>query len=300
MRSVGSISLAFRTRLSPRFVRLVSGAWPSQGPRRPSSSEKIARPDRWHKIDQAQPQCGCAPCISDAQVEAATTEEGYETPLPKIPRPSPASAKGSDRGILLAVEERPAKDPEERTAAKVRGESPADSGITAAAERGGSGWVNTDVAAAALDVSPRTVRDYIAAGKLAARSEGAGVQKRHLISIDSLQAMLDARRREPAVAPRNSREDLASLNAAMYAADNAEVSAAHALRELIIRLEARTAEAADAKARLELTERAESTLREALEREKEERRLAREEADRLRDELDAERSKGFWRRLFGG
>lgn len=45
--------------------------------------------------------------------------------------------------------------------------------------------------------------------------------------------------------------------------------------------------------RLELTEVAESTVREALERE-------REENQRLREELEAERSKGIWRRLFGG
>jgi hypothetical protein len=53
-------------------------------------------------------------------------------------------------------------------------------------------------------------------------------------------------------------------------------------------------------ARAELTERTESSLREDLEREREERREAREEAERLRAELEAERSKGFWRRLFGG
>jgi hypothetical protein len=45
-------------------------------------------------------------------------------------------------------------------------------------------------------------------------------------------------------------------------------------------------------ARAELTEQAESTLREQLERE-------RERADRLEEELREERSKGFWRRLFG-
>jgi len=45
--------------------------------------------------------------------------------------------------------------------------------------------------------------------------------------------------------------------------------------------------------RLELTEATESTLRESLERE-------RERADRLEAELQAERSKGFWARLFGG
>jgi predicted nuclease with TOPRIM domain len=86
---------------------------------------------------------------------------------------------------------------------------------------------------------------------------------------------------------------------------------------------------------LELTERAESTLREELERERQERleaqgragsleqeraeaqqrfgQLTEEhsqleeehsrlqgEAERLREELEAERSKGFWARLFGG
>jgi hypothetical protein len=45
--------------------------------------------------------------------------------------------------------------------------------------------------------------------------------------------------------------------------------------------------------RLELTEVAESTLRESLQRE-------RERADRLEEELQQERSKGFWRRVFGG
>jgi hypothetical protein len=45
--------------------------------------------------------------------------------------------------------------------------------------------------------------------------------------------------------------------------------------------------------RLELTEVAESTLRESLERE-------RERADRLETELRAERERGFWSRLFGG
>jgi excisionase family DNA binding protein len=48
-----------------------------------------------------------------------------------------------------------------------------------------------------------------------------------------------------------------------------------------------------AEAQAELTELAESTVREQLERE-------REKADRLEAELREERSKGFWRRLFGG
>ncbi len=59
--------------------------------------------------------------------------------------------------------------------------------------------------------------------------------------------------------------------------------------------------------RLELTAQGESTAREDLERERarveEERRRAdaeRERAEELRRELEAERSKGFWARLFGG
>ena len=59
--------------------------------------------------------------------------------------------------------------------------------------------------------------------------------------------------------------------------------------------------------RLELTAQAESTAREDLERERaraeEERARAdaeRERAEELRRELEAERSKGFWARLFGG
>jgi len=59
--------------------------------------------------------------------------------------------------------------------------------------------------------------------------------------------------------------------------------------------------------RLQITETAESTLREDLERERrraeDERARAdaeRERAEELRRELEAERSRGFWSRLFGG
>ncbi len=65
-----------------------------------------------------------------------------------------------------------------------------------------------------------------------------------------------------------------------------------------------------AEGRLELAKGTESALRAeqerlleelARERERADRlKGAQEEADRLREELEAERSKGFWRRLFGG
>ena len=49
---------------------------------------------------------------------------------------------------------------------------------------GESGWVKTRVAAEALGVDPRTVRAYIGRGDLVARSEGKGIQKTYLVSID--------------------------------------------------------------------------------------------------------------------
>jgi excisionase family DNA binding protein len=98
-------------------------------------------------------------------------------------------------------------------------------------------------------------------------------------------------------------------------------------REWIERVASLERELGRLEGRLELTERAESTLREDrerlledLDREREraaqeqaraeevqrdaeqfvrEREEAQEEARRLREELEAERSKGFWKRLFG-
>jgi excisionase family DNA binding protein len=54
------------------------------------------------------------------------------------------------------------------------------------------------------------------------------------------------------------------------------------------------------RAQTQLTETAESTLREQLERERERADRLEERSEQLRDELEAERSKGFWARLFGG
>src|SRR5918911_4557934 len=60
-----------------------------------------------------------------------------------------------------------------------------------AEDQGESGWVTTDVAAAALGRSPRRVREYIRRGLLAAKTEGEGVSKRWLVAIDSLNALLN-------------------------------------------------------------------------------------------------------------
>ena len=141
--------------------------------------------------------------------------------------------------------------------------------------------MSTQVAAEALGVDPRTVRTYISRGILKAKVEGEGVEKAYSVDIDSLYALRDARKPSRR-GPRKIREKSAG------AEDYADL-----VRDLTAQVVERSSEAADLRARLQLTERAQSTL-------EDEARALREERDRLRVELDAERSKGFWSRLFGG
>jgi hypothetical protein len=146
----------------------------------------------------------------------------------------------------------------------------------------GSGWVTTDVAARAVRVSPRTIRRLIQRGELVAKAEGVGVERRWLVSVDSLRAYRAART-ERGVVPRHVREEEEEV------ADNI----ADVLRDLAAQVEERTAEAVELRTRLDITERAQSTVAE-------EGKRLREENERLRTVLEAERSKGFLRRLFGG
>jgi hypothetical protein len=70
-------------------------------------------------------------------------------------------------------------------------------------------------------------------------------------------------------------------------------------RDALAKVEALQRELGRLEGRLELTEQADSTLREQLERERQRADQERERAGRLEAEL-AERRRGFWRRLFGG
>ncbi|MDX6379590.1 MAG: hypothetical protein QOI57_614 [Rubrobacteraceae bacterium] len=181
-------------------------------------------------------------------------------------------------------------------------------------------WVTTEVAAAALGVSPRTIRGYIQDEQLKAKSEGEGVTKRWLVSSDGVQELRKKR--------RASRDTLRSRrSAAAQAFSAAEVSADFAA-ELLGAIQELQYWLGHAEARMELAERAEGGLRaergqlvedlkrereraEQLEREKlealriveqlaQERDEAQEKARRLQEELEIERGKGFFRRLFGG
>jgi hypothetical protein len=194
-----------------------------------------------------------------------------------------------------------------------------------------SGWVNTDVAAAALGVSSRSVRNYILNGDLVARKEKGGISERYVVAVDSLHALRDRRKREGKSRGSIRRNPRRSGSEAGGTAEVVRETAADMLRETLASLETHIARNAELRARLELTERAESTLREELEHERRQRhadverersgrleaqeraeraeeerarleaecRGAEEEVRGLREELQAERGKGFWRRLFG-
>ena len=155
----------------------------------------------------------------------------------------------------------------------------------AASYRNDSGWTTTAAAARALNVSPRTVRLYIERGELEGMLDTSTDKRIWLVSIDSLNT-LRSKRGTSGIVPETNPEVAESIPEAMH--------------DLAVRLETRAAEAAELRTRLELTEKTQSTIEEERNRLAESLRQAEEQAEILRKELAAERSKGFWKRLFGG
>lgn len=156
-------------------------------------------------------------------------------------------------------------------------------GHTRGNDPGNHGWVTTSVAAAALGIKPRQCRNLIQEGELEARLEGEGRDKRYFVSVSSLEALRDKRQSEGKL-PLNRRSTTED--------EDVGADLGQWVRELTARLETRAAENAELRTRLELTENADSTLREQLDRE-------RERADRLEEEL-REARRSWWRRMFGG
>jgi hypothetical protein len=177
-----------------------------------------------------------------------------------------------------------------------RGEGAEYTRINTAEGRPSSGYVTTEVAAAALRVSPRTVRGYIRAGELEAISEGEGVQKRWLVSIDSVQALREQRQASGGIPQAHRSAAASDVLAEAEAVNTADLVVM--VQELQYRL-------GRAEARVELQAVAESTMREERERllsqlEEERGRVEaeRERAEQQRDELEQAR-RSWWRRFFG-
>jgi DNA-binding transcriptional MerR regulator len=149
----------------------------------------------------------------------------------------------------------------------------------------GSGWTTTKVAGKALDVSPRTVQSYIRRGLLDGKTEGEGVKRAWLVSVDSINAL--------------RAERLAEDGGEGFRDGSAEAlaeSIGEAVQNISTRLAEESAKAARLEERLAITERAQSTV-------EEEARALREENERLRCELKGLREKpeerSWWRQFFG-
>jgi hypothetical protein len=159
-------------------------------------------------------------------------------------------------------------------------------GENAANDREGaapSGWVTTQVAARSLDVSPRTVRWHIEHGNLEAKSEGKGVRRSWLVSIDSVQAFRDSRQRQG--------QSPGSRRVGPGGADIAAEGGGNAIRELADRLVEEAARASEFRVRLELSERAQSTLEEQVAEERRGREETERELEELRRQLQALREQ---------
>ncbi len=169
---------------------------------------------------------------------------------------------------------------------EARGETPTQTPGEVAGARdedlAGSGWTTTKQAAKVLGVSRRSVQGYVRRGILEAQEEGEGVTKRFIVSIDSLNALRE-RRNDEAVAA----EEFAGASAEAREAANLATNAGEGLRHVVDRLEARTAEATELRVRLEITEKAESTVRAELAEERRRREEAEREREDLRRELQA-------------
>jgi hypothetical protein len=139
-----------------------------------------------------------------------------------------------------------------------------------------SGWVTTQVAARSLGISPRTVRWHIEHGNLEAKPEGEGVRRSWLVSIDSVQAFRDSRQQQGQLP--------GGYHGESGDADITAESSGSAIRELADRLVEEAAKASEYRVRLELSEKAQSTLEEQLVEE----RRRREEAERAREDLRRE------------
>jgi Helix-turn-helix domain len=193
---------------------------------------------------------------------------------PEEQEEAPANKKPAERFVEPPQD---AADSEESAAARAdlsRGDDAAITREPAAP----SGWVSTQQAARALGISPRTVRWHIEQGNLQAKTEGEGVKRTWLVSIDSLQAFRDTRQAAGAV-PHSYRAQAES-------ADIAAETPSNAIRVLAERLEDAAARAAEYRVRLELTEQAASSVQAELAEERRRREAAERERDELRRRLE--------------
>ena len=146
-----------------------------------------------------------------------------------------------------------------------------------------TGWVTTRVAAAALGVEPRQVRNYIAEGELEAKTEEAGAKRRYLVSMASVETLRTEKHPEDKLSgqDRNGAESLVAP----------EQDVAALVRELATELSEARYRLGRAEANLESATQAESSLREQLQEERERAERLEAERERLVPDLLRERDR---------
>lgn len=155
-------------------------------------------------------------------------------------------------------------------------------------ETGAEGWTTTEVAAAALGITPRRVKQLIVSGELYGRQVKRGRARPYEVGIASLKRVRD---RRVALGQLEQSQATGEIPAGGYEGEGRAEGIERALVALVDDLRRLTARAARSETLLELTEQTESSLREELEE-------TRRERDALRDALQSERSKSLWSRLF--
>src|SRR5215213_5543750 len=100
-----------------------------------------------------------------------------------------------------------------------------------------SGWVHTNVAAEALGVSSRSVRNYILNGDLVARKEKEGINERYVVSVDSLYALRDRRKQQGKLQGSVRRTSRQSESSTEGSAELVRETAVDILRETLGSLE---------------------------------------------------------------
>jgi hypothetical protein len=153
-------------------------------------------------------------------------------------------------------------------------------------------------AAKVLDRTPGRVRQMLRAGDLSGEHQDGDERKPWRVHKWSAHALRDRLRDEATAVERGPSEATRTPREARRSPETAA--------DLFRVVQDLQRELGRVEGRLQITETAESTLRQELEREREraETERARADAERervedLRRELEAERSKGFWSRLFG-
>ena len=171
-------------------------------------------------------------------------------------------------------------------------------------ETEGQETYTVEEAARILKRTPGRIRQMLRAGELSGEHEGGDERKPWRVHMWSTHALRDQLEEDRAKAERRTPSGSSGSASRSPREPRESPESASELFRVVQDLQR---ELGRLEGRLQITETAESTLRQDLVREREraeeERARAdaeRERAEELRRELEAERSQGFWSRLFGG